>query len=438
MKKDNLPSKNNINITEPIEWRRFRKYEKNFGIYRKYLGKNIVILNHTNTAFILNENGTINFKKQINFDDLKLDLKDHGFIMTDKDFASILNSREIKRIDSLKIFFNQIESNKWDGKDRIEDLIKAAKLSGDFNINLYLIKKWLCTTYGFAMRGIDPMTPMTVHSRVVFILYSEQRGFGKTEFFRKIGLMGAIEKSTGLVGTEVYAETPGELPKDERNFDIDRITKMIYLFDDINNLLIKGEGKLRSIISQQVVSKRALYKDTNENLKRRSTFAGTTNYNGLLRNDKENRYMIFTITEKMDFELLNSINIMQLWCQVREEVIKNKEKVFFSYEDLETIRNLSELYIYDNPVEQSINNMLVYNSEARMNFPEIMRRLKENGINESTGKVGTVLKTLAPEGENIIIKTNEGTRYYKLDWRDDYGTHGMPFKPKENKNNSSV
>jgi hypothetical protein len=438
MKKDNLPSKNNINITEPIEWRRFKKYEKNFGIYRKYLGKNIVILNHTNTAFILNENGTINFKKQINFDDLKLDLKDHGFIMTDKDFASILNSREIKRIDSLKIFFNQIESNKWDGKDRIEDLIKAAKLSGDFNINLYLIKKWLCTTYGFAMRGIDPMTPMTVHSRVVFILYSEQRGFGKTEFFRKIGLMGAIEKSTGLVGTEVYAETPGELPKDERNFDIDRITKMIYLFDDINNLLIKGEGKLRSIISQQVVSKRALYKDTNENLKRRSTFAGTTNYNGLLRNDKENRYMIFTITEKMDFELLNSINIMQLWCQVREEVIKNKEKVFFSYEDLETIRNLSELYIYDNPVEQSINNMLVYNSEARMNFPEIMRRLKENGINESTGKVGTVLKTLAPEGENIIIKTNEGTRYYKLDWRDDYGTHGMPFKPKENKNNSSV
>ena len=437
MKKDNLPSKNNINITEPIEWRRFKKYEKNFGIYRKYLGKNIVILNHTNTAFILNENGTINFKKQINFDDLKLDLKDHGFIMTDKDFASILNSREIKRIDSLKIFFNQIESNNWDGKDRIEDLIKAAKLSGDFNINLYLIKKWLCTTYGFAMRGIDPMTPMTVHSRVVFILYSEQRGFGKTEFFRKIGLMGAIEESTGLVGTEVYAETPGELPKDERNFDIDRITKMIYLFDDINNLLIKGEGKLRSIISQQVVSKRALYKDTNENLKRRSTFAGTTNYNGLLRNDKENRYMIFTITEKMDFDLLNSIDIMQLWCQVREEVIKNKEKVFFSYEDLETIRNLSELYIYDNPVEQSINNMLVYNSEARMNFPEIMRRLKENGINESTGKVGTVLKTLAPEGENIIIKTNEGTRYYKLDWRDDYGTHGVPFKPKENINNSS-
>ena len=429
MKKDNLPSKKNTNMRSPFKWKSFKNRAKNYGEYRKYLGEKIVILNHANTAFLKNSDGSTDYASQINFDDLKLDLKDHGFKITDKDFTSILNSKEIKKIDSLKIFFNQIESNKWDGKDRIEDLIRAVKLSGDFNTNLFLIKKWLCTTYGFAMRGIDPMTPKTVHSRVVFILYSEQRGFGKTEFFRKIGLMGAIEESTGLVGTEIYAETPGELPKDERNFDIDRTTKMIYLFDDINNLLIKGEGKLRSIISQQVVSKRALYKDTNENLKRRSTFAGTTNYNGLLRNDKENRYMIFTITEKMDFELLNSIDIMQLWCQVREEVIKYREKMFFSYEDLETIRNLSELYIYDNPVEQSINNMLVYNSEARMNFPEIMRRLKENGINEPTGKVGTVLKTLAPEGQNIIIKTNEGTRYYKLDWRDDYGTHGMPFNP---------
>ena len=428
MKNNNLPSKKNTNSISAFKWKSFKKRPKNYGEYRKYLGEKIVILNHTNTAFLRNPDGSIDYTNQINFDDLKLDLKDHGFKVTDKDFASILNSREIERIDSLKIFFNQIESNKWDGMDRIEDLIRAAKLSGDFNTNLYLIKKWLCTTYGFAMRGIDPMTPKTVHSRVVFILYSEQRGFGKTEFFRKIGLMGAIEESTGLVGTEVYAETPGELPKDERNFDIDRITKMIYLFDDINNLLIKGEGKLRSIISQQVVSKRALYKDTNENLKRRSTFAGTTNYNGLLRNAKENRYMIFTITEKMDFELLNSLDILQLWCQVREEVIKYREKVFFNSEDLETIRNLSELYIYDNPVEHSINNMLVFDPKGHLRFFDITRRLKENGIHIAENKLGSVLKTLAPDGQNIIIKTNEGTRYYKLDWRDDYGTHGKPFQ----------
>ena len=129
MKKDNLPSKKNTNIIKPIEWKNFKKHKKNYGVYRKYLGKNIVILNHTTTAFLLDENGSINFEKQINFDDLKLDLKDHGFKITDSDYASILNSDKIQRIDSLKIFFNHIESNKWDGKDRIEDLIKASKLS---------------------------------------------------------------------------------------------------------------------------------------------------------------------------------------------------------------------------------------------------------------------------------------------------------------------
>ena len=147
--------------------------------------------------------------------------------------------------------------------------------------------------------------------------------------------------------------------------------------------------------------------------------------------------MIFTIVEKMDFELLNSIDIMQLWCQVREEVIKYKEKVFFSIEDLETIRNLSESYIYNNPVEQTINNMLIFKLDGDIRFHDIKRRLKDNGIYISDNKLGSILKSLSPEGKSITRKTNKGTRYYNLDWRDDYGTHGMPFKQKENINNSS-
>ena len=29
--------------------------------------------------------------------------------------------------------------------------------------------------------------------------------------------------------------------------------------------------------------------------------------------------------------------------------------------------------------------------------------------------------------EDIKTKSSDGTRYYKLKWRYDYGTHGMPF-----------
>ena len=417
MRDDDLPVENSSNSLNPFEWKRFKHIKRDYNLYREYLGSKIVILNHTSTAFKKNIDGTIDYQTQINFDDLKLDLKDAGFKITDSDYGSLLNSDKIQRIDSLKIFFNQLDNNKWDGKDRIKDLVSAAKLEGDFNQNHMLIKKWLCTTYAFALRGIDPKTPKKVYSRVVFILYSQQRGFGKTEFFRKIGLIGAIEKATGISGTEIYAETAGELPKDDRNFDIDKNTKMIYLLDDINQLLIKGEGKLRSIISQEDFSKRALYKDTNQNLKRRATFAGTTNYKELLRNENENRYMLFTIAERMDFDLLNSLDIMQVWSQIRDEVIRFKDKSMIRVDDLETIMNLSEEYIYHSPLETTLNNMLLFDSEGRIAFSDIMKSLKEHGIYESNNKVGSILQSMSPSGIDIITKPNKGSRLYKLKWR---------------------
>ena len=417
MRDDDLPVENSSNSLNPFEWKRFKHIKRDYNLYREYLGSKIVILNHTSTAFKKNIDGTIDYQTQINFDDLKLDLKDAGFKISDSDYGSILNSDKIQRIDSLKIFFNQLDNNKWDGKDRIKDLVSAAKLEGDFNQNHMLIKKWLCTTYAFALRGIDPRTPKKVYSRVVFILYSQQRGFGKTEFFRKIGLIGAIEKATGISGTEIYAETAGELPKDDRNFDIDKNTKMIYLLDDINQLLIKGEGKLRSIISQEDFSKRALYKDTNQNLKRRATFAGTTNYKELLRNENENRYMLFTIAERMDFDLLNSLDIMQVWSQIRDEVIRFKDKSMIRVDDLETIMNLSEEYIYHSPLETTLNNMLLFDSEGRIAFSDIMKSLKEHGIYESNNKVGSILQSMSPNGIDIITKPNKGSRLYKLKWR---------------------
>ena len=207
MKNDDLTVKKTSNSLNPFEWKSFVSEKRDYNLYRTYLGSKIVILNHTTTAFLKNPDGTIDYKTQINFDDLKLDLKDHGFKITDRDYINILNSDKIQKIDSLTIFFNQLVNNSWDGTDRIRDLVTAAKLAGDYNQNFELIKKWLCTTYAFALRGIDPKTPKKVYSRVVFILYSEQRGFGKTEFFRKIGLIGAIEKATGISGTEIYAET---------------------------------------------------------------------------------------------------------------------------------------------------------------------------------------------------------------------------------------
>ena len=105
----NLPVENNSTNLNPFGWQNFRNKNKDFKLYRSYLGKKIAILNHTNIAFIRNPDGTINYTKQINFDDLKLDLKDHGFKITEREFDSIMNSDDIEKIDSL----NTLGAYKW-------------------------------------------------------------------------------------------------------------------------------------------------------------------------------------------------------------------------------------------------------------------------------------------------------------------------------------
>lgn len=414
----NLPASRSNNEISKIEWDNFTKQPKDYDIYRTYLGQKISILKHNEIAFAKNPDGSVDYSKKINFDDLKLDLKNIGFKISNSDFSSIMASDRIEKIDSLTIFYNQLKNNPWDYKERISDLVSAANLDGDYDTNFYLIKKWLCTTYAYAFRGIDPFSPESVYSRVVFILYSDRRGLGKTEFFRKLGLSGEIEKAIGVSGAEIYAETPGEIPKDERNFAIDRNTKMLYVFDDINNLLIKGEGTLRSIISQENFTKRALYTDSNKNFKKRSTFAGTTNYSDLLRNETENRYMLFTVKDIMDFDKLNNIDYFQLWSQIREEVIIKQEKVSFNSKDFGLIESLSKRYIYHDPAEDTLNTALVFKMDGMLSFTSITKELKEvYSLNLNSQKLGSLLQRVFKK-EGVDLKYKKGDqRYYRLEWR---------------------
>ena len=116
MKKDNLPSKNNINITEPIEWRRFKKYEKNFGIYRKYLGKNIV----SNIPRMTPDRNIYGISYAKNSLELKLDLKD---VESQRD----IGSNETVTSGFSMLNFSAVKTFTFGGKDMIEDLIKALK-----------------------------------------------------------------------------------------------------------------------------------------------------------------------------------------------------------------------------------------------------------------------------------------------------------------------
>ena len=73
---------------------------------------------------------------------------------------------------------------------------------------------------------------------------------------------------------------------------------------------------------------------------------GSTNHKDLLRNKDENRYLIFESNGVMDFELLNSIDFIQFWSQIRYLCFKENELLVFDSSYLELIRELSADYVY--------------------------------------------------------------------------------------------
>lgn len=380
----------------------FKSNTKNQVVLDK-LTKDIVVHEHTGNVFKL-INGVIDFSCKLNFSDFVMKLEDCGLKKSDSAFKRLIKSESIKKITSFNLFLQRVLGNPWDGKDRILEVLKAANLKGKFDQNLDLFTRWLCTVYSYAMRGIDSDIHYNEFSRVVLILYSQQRGVGKTTFFQKLGMSGEIKKKTGVNGLDIYTEFAGSLAKDDRELALLMESKMIIQIDDIDNALINDNGTLRSIVSKNISDNRVLFTDTITYKDWRGVLCGSTNHKDLLRNKDENRYLIFESNGVMNFELLNSINFIQLWSQIRHLCLKENDLLVFDGEYLETVRKLSQEYVYTSVDDEVISDFLEFDPDGRMSFKEIEDYVDSCNININRSNLGTALKKLAPNNEPIKLK----------------------------------
>ena len=384
------------------------KTKNDFVLYN--LSRDIAIHEHTGNVFKLND-GVIDFSCKLNFSDFVMKLEDCGLKKSDSAFKRLIKSESIKKITSFNLFLQRVLGNPWDGKDRISEVLKAANLKGEFDQNLDLFTRWLCTAYSYAMRGIDSDIHYNEFSRVVLILYSQQRGVGKTTFFQKLGMSGEIKKKTGVNGLDIYTEFAGSLSKDDRELCLLMESKMIIQIDDIDNALINDNGTLRSIVSKNISDNRVLFTDTIAYKDWRGVLCGSTNHRDLIRNKDENRYLIFESNGVMDFELINSIDFIQLWSQIRCLCLKENVLLVFEGKYLETIRKLSQEYVYTSVDDEVISDFLEFDLDGRMSFKEIEDYIDSCNININRSNLGTALRKLAPNNEPIKVKVNGSFKY---------------------------
>lgn len=374
------------------------------------LSRDIAIHEHTGNVFKLN-NGVIEFNCKLNYSDFIMRLEDCGLKKSDSAFKRLIKSDSIKKITSFNLFLQRLLGNPWDGKDRISELVIAANLQGDFNQITALFTRWLCTAYSYALRDIDNEIHYNEFSRVVLILYSQQRGVGKSTFFQKLGMSGEIKKKTGVNGLDIYTEFAGAIAKDDRELALLMESKMIIQIDDIDNALINDNGTLRSIVSKNISDNRVLFTDTIDNKDWRGVLCGSTNHKDLIRNKDENRYLIFESNGVMDFELINSIDFIQLWSQIRHLCLKENNLLVFEGEHLEIIRKLSQEYVYTSVDDEVISEFIEFDPESRMSFKEIEDYIDSRNLKINRSNLGTALKKLAPNNEPIKVKVNGSLKY---------------------------
>ena len=386
----------------------------------KVLSDNYVYIHSSQIAFKRDDQGIIDFSDYLKFADLHFLLRDLKTKISKSEFEYMLTSKTINEITPLHVFYDQLIKTNWDGEDHIEKAFKAANIRGDQEKNLYLFRKWILTAYSFGLRGIDPLLPAKAYSRVALIFFSHKRALGKTEFFRKLGLSNYFEELTKIPGFEIYGELSGGLGSDERRASLMLTDNLILNVDDIQEMLINSSGELRSIISNDSLSTRALYSNTIKNVKRRAAICGSTNHGEILRQDDENRYLVMEIEDVMDFDLLNSIDYMQLWAQARAVFLANKTESLFNQLDLKLILELSKGYAYMSTEEEAIHACFEYtpNPVKDIRFNEIMEVLQRNNHHLSHQKVASALKTLAPD-RKILKKKNGGKdRFYLIKHRE--------------------
>ena len=376
----------------------------------KQLSKDIAVVESTGDVFRLNK-GNIDFENRLNHSDFIMKLEDVGIKKSDNAFKRLMSSESVKKITPFNLFLQRVKGNPWDGIDRISALIMAAKLEGCQDQVKDLITRWLCTAYSYAMRDIDNDIHYNSFSRVVLILFSKKRALGKTTFFQKLGMLGEIKKKSGINGLDIYSEFPGHLSRDERELKLLMESNMIIQIDDIDNALINDNGTLRSVISKNNSDDRELYSSHIKNREWRGVLCGSTNHMELVRDKEENRYLIFKVENKMDFDELNKIDFIQLWSQIRFLCLKENDFKIFDTKQLEIVRELAQPYVYTSIEDNWISEYFEFDPEGRLSFKEIQKYLISNEVHLNINKIGSGLSKLAPNDGHIKVKITGNYRY---------------------------
>lgn len=250
----------------------------------------------------------------------------------------------------------------FDGESKyIQMLCDALITRRDYDQQLkkLLIRKWLLNTANIAFNDGN------TNIEGILTLQGKQ-GIGKTRLIKKL--------------IPMYVKTGLELDPSDKDKVYQCIKYWVCELGELDSTLKKDLAKLKAFITEQIDEFRRPYGLVPIKYPRKTSFYATVNNEEFLKDESGNRrYWVIPI-EKIDFDLIDKIDIDKLWAEVMYLKEENMETIYLNQSQIERLNTSNADFKVMNQLELGINMEFDWDADKIMwnwkSSTEIANRLR--------------------------------------------------------------
>lgn len=295
-----------------------------------------------------------------------------------------------------------LEATKYDGKDRLAEIVEILGVAGNETAVLYLTK-WLHQDVAMALN--DDIEPYGADG--VLVIRGPQ-GAGKTLFCSKIAMKA-----------DWFAEGVS-IDLDKKDSIIQSTGVWIAEMGELDSTLKREQLALKAFITAKSDTYRQPYARAYTTIPRRTSFCATVNPEQFLNDETGSRRWWVIEPKRIDCERLKALPeewFMQLWAQVYTQLyLKDPQGFRLTEKERAKLQSDNERYNKALPGETEILDKLEWNSpDSRWSWYTVTQvRDLLNLKPLTTVQIGKALKKLSDLNESIQVKNAHNKKLYLL------------------------
>ena len=310
----------------------------------------------------------------LNLSSLYIELIQSGIDIPMNKLEILVRSHLINQYNPISEYFESLEE--WDGDDHIKNLCSYVK-TNDNKAFLYHMEKW------FTRAVLCALEKEKINKHCLVLANTIQNS-GKSTFLRFFiprKLMNYLSEDIGL-------------DKDSR---IKLCKNLIINLDELSVLAKADINSLKAFISKTHINERLPYARKSEYLERICSFVGSTNKTDFLTDESGSvRWIIFEVTEKINFNYSLEIDIDKVWAQAYFNAYKREGfNPELTLADISENEKRNERFT-QMTLEQEMVNKFYEPSDNLEEFKtatEVMMDLSTQGIRLNHLKIGRALSS---------------------------------------------